>query len=226
MEQILLVVIITCETCTISSPNHHLFYECFYTVLSQIESILNSRPLCPLSDDPNDFEALTPGYFLFGTRLTSIVEEDVQQITSNRLKLYHQLKQIIQGFWTRWVREYLHTLQARTKWRFDQAPTDLVGSLVILKDENQHPWLWKTGRIIDIYPSSDGRTRVVDVKLPNGVTRRAINKICLLPKDGVFQDLQQYCTSLKDSSSRLAVHGKSGNPATRDLPSRRPTADI
>nr|CAI5864954.1 unnamed protein product [Callosobruchus analis] len=164
-----------------------------------------NRTTLSLSDDPNDFEALTPGHFLIGTRLTSIVEEDVQQITSNRLKLYHQLKQIIQGFGhDGFESTYIHSRP----------------------DENQHPWLWKTGRIIDIYPSSDGRTRVVDVKLPNGVTRRAINMICLLPKECVFQDLQQHCTSLKDSSSRPAVHGESGNPATRDLPSRRPTAGL
>lgn len=32
------------------------------TVLSQIEAIMNSRPLTPISDDLRDLEALIPGY--------------------------------------------------------------------------------------------------------------------------------------------------------------------
>lgn len=44
--------------------NQTLIYEEFLTLLTQIESVLNSRPLCPLSSDPTDFNVLTPGHFL------------------------------------------------------------------------------------------------------------------------------------------------------------------
>lgn len=42
-------------------------FEEFQTILSKIEACLNSRPLCPNSQSPSDFTALTPGHFLIGS---------------------------------------------------------------------------------------------------------------------------------------------------------------
>lgn len=47
--------------------NHLFNEETLYTYLTDIESIINGRPLAPNSDDINDFEALTPNLFLIGT---------------------------------------------------------------------------------------------------------------------------------------------------------------
>lgn len=49
----------------------HLTYEEMYTLLVQIETVLNSRPLSPLSSDPSDPNPLTPADFLIGRLLTA-----------------------------------------------------------------------------------------------------------------------------------------------------------
>lgn len=59
--------------------NTKLRFEEFTTVLAQIESILNSRPLTPLSDYSEDCQALTPGHFLIGRPLNSIPEPKIEE---------------------------------------------------------------------------------------------------------------------------------------------------
>lgn len=44
-------------------------YEEFTTMLTRIEACLNSRPLTPMTENPLDINALTPGHFLVGTPL-------------------------------------------------------------------------------------------------------------------------------------------------------------
>ncbi|GFU99607.1 integrase catalytic domain-containing protein [Trichonephila clavipes] len=58
----------------------NLTYEEFLTVCIQIEGILNSRPLCPLSSNSDDLNALTPAHFLIGRSMTSVVEPNLIEL--------------------------------------------------------------------------------------------------------------------------------------------------
>ncbi|GFW63254.1 integrase catalytic domain-containing protein [Trichonephila clavipes] len=64
----------------------NLTYEEFLTVCIQLEGILNSRPLCPLSSNSDDLNALTPAHFLIGRSMTSVVEPNLIELKENALK--------------------------------------------------------------------------------------------------------------------------------------------
>lgn len=161
--------------------NTKLHYEDFYTVLCQIEAILNSRPLYPLSNSPEDLTALTPGHFLVHGPLTALPQQDVLAFPTNRLKHYEMLQAIVQTFWQRWKKEYLSNLQQRSKWRKSGDGQIEVGDMVILKEEGVPPQDWPLGRIVEIHPAADGSVRVVSMKTSSGTFKRDVRYICVLP---------------------------------------------
>lgn len=60
-----------------------LTVEEFSTVLAQIEAVLNSRPLCPTSDDPQDLEILSPGHFLTFELLVAVPYPSLEPVPMN-----------------------------------------------------------------------------------------------------------------------------------------------
>lgn len=157
-----------------------LTYEEFNTVLVQIEAVLNSRPLCAVSLDPNDISALTPGHFLTLEPLTCLPEPELTELKLGRLTRWQLLQRMHQDFWGRWKREYLHTLIQRSKW-IDPTVPIVPGTIVILKDDLLPVLSWPLARIIEVHPGHDGITRVVTVKTQKGIFKRPVTKIAPLP---------------------------------------------
>lgn len=157
----------------------NLTYEELITVLTQIEAILNSRPLTPLSSDSNDLTPLTPGHFLIGQPLSALPVPDYQDSPVNHLTRFQRLEQLRQHFWARWSKEYLGELQQRVKWNSSKSELK-PHTLVVVKEDGLPPLRWKLGRIIAVYPGADGINRVADVRVANGVIRRSFSKICPL----------------------------------------------
>lgn len=157
-----------------------LTYEDFLTVINQIESILNSRPLTPLTSDVDDLSALTPGHFLIGRPFTSIVEPDVTNVSENRISLWQKTTKFVQLIWKKWYHDYLTTLHQRSKWCFDKQNIK-VGDMVVIKEDNMAVCNWPIGRIVSVFPGKDGRIRVASIKTIRGVFKRPISKICILP---------------------------------------------
>ncbi|XP_054287927.1 uncharacterized protein LOC129003652 [Macrosteles quadrilineatus] len=160
--------------------NTQLTYEEFTTILTQIEAVLNSRPLCKLTDDPDDLSTLTPAHFLVGSSLSTIPEPDLKEVPTNRLSRWQLLQQMLQSFWKRWSREYLQQLQTIYKWRFPNTQLK-VGSVVLIIDEQYPPSKWPLAKVIEVHPGLDNLIRVVTLKTATGILKRPIAKLCSLP---------------------------------------------
>lgn len=171
----------------VKSVKHHLrrvvgetklTYEEMATFLSQIEAVLNSRPLCPLSED--NCEILTPGHFVVGRPLLSIPERGVENKLGS-LDRWKIIQRMRDDFWKQWRNDYLSSLQQRVKWK-TPVPNIKVGQMVIVRDENTAPGRWPLGSIAEVHKGKDGKVRVATVKVAKqkGLLKRPIHKLCPL----------------------------------------------
>ncbi|XP_076659955.1 uncharacterized protein LOC143363233 [Halictus rubicundus] len=128
------------------------------TLLSRIEACLNSRPLTPLPEDPQDCAPLTPGHFLVGNPFTPLPKH--RSLT--------------------WSREYVNNLQQLTKWQH-RRENIRVGTLVLVKDDLTPPTRWPLARVVEAIPGSDGLVRVVTLRSGSRTFSRAVTKVVPLP---------------------------------------------
>lgn len=159
-----------------------LTFEELSTIFSKIESVLNSRPLVPLTEDPNDLDILTPGHFLIGQPLLALPEPNWKDIKLSRLSRFQVIQKMYQSIWSRWHREYLSLLQVRNKW-YCKSENLRLNDLVLIIDENSVPLHWKRGRVIELYKGKDSIVRSVKLKTQFGELVRPVVKLCRLPMD-------------------------------------------
>lgn len=173
----------------VKSFKHHLrrvvgnalfTFEQLSTIVIEIEAILNSRPLTPMSSDPNDFLALTPGHFLIGSPLTGLPEQNITNAVFAGVHAWKHLQKVKQDFWKRWHKEYLNEINMRRKWHKGEHNIK-TNSLVLLQDDNVPPLRWRLGRVMEVFKGSDGIARTASLKTEKGVVTRAIKRLALLP---------------------------------------------
>lgn len=150
------------------------------TLMCEVESIVNGKPLTKVSDDPRDLEALTPNHLLLlrsGPTLPPGVfrKEDVYS-----RRRWRQVQYLSDVFWRRWLKEYLPSLQERQKWQRSTSNFD-VGDIVLVVDEKSPRNSWPLGRILEVKPNrGDGLVRRAALQTKTSVLERPIDKIVLL----------------------------------------------
>ncbi|UYV63775.1 hypothetical protein LAZ67_2005592 [Cordylochernes scorpioides] len=124
--------------------NQVLTYEEFWTLLVQIESCLNSRPLYLMSGDPNDQEVLAPAHFLMTESSACVPEQSLKEVKNHLLTRWQLAQKVLQHLWRRWSKDYLHNLQQRHKWKIS-SPNIKINTLVLIKEDRLPPAKWLKG---------------------------------------------------------------------------------
>lgn len=159
--------------------NAKLTFEEMYTVLTQIEACLNSRPLSALTNDCDDLDVLSPAHFLIQRPLNISPEPCLLDENINRLSRWQYVQRLTQQFWRQWSNEYLSDLQ-RNKWKSSSEPL-YIGEIVLIRDDNLPPTKWLKGRVVQTFTGADNEVRVAEIKTKTSVMKRAISQICRLP---------------------------------------------
>lgn len=198
-----------------------LSYEEMNTILTQIEGCLNSRPLCPLSDNPEDLDALTPGHFLIGSAITAPTQDNMLNMMGSNFKRWKIVEQIKQDVCKRWHQEYMRcALQKMKKWT-KLTSNVKVGQLVLLRDEATSPSVWPLGRIEEVHQGCDNLVRVVSVRTMKGVVKKPIHGLCILPSE---EDQSNSVPDAQTSDSRTSTKQRAAS--TRQHKHRPITAQV
>ena len=154
-----------------------LTFETFTTLATEIEAILNSRPIGLMSSDPRDPAVLTPAHFLIGRPLTMLPQPDYTAVPRNRLTIWRFVTKAVQDFWKSWHLEYLCELPKRQKWTKGKGEL-LAGSVVVVIERDDQCNRWPLGRVLETYPGKDGITRVAKIKTAQGEYVRNVPRLC------------------------------------------------
>lgn len=121
--------------------------DVFMSLLIECENIVNSRPLTHIPVTPFEPEPITPNHFLLGSVNSTQTPSNFDPKLNCLRKQWRILQNLKNGFWIRWIKEYLPDLTRRVKWCLPNTAIQ-VGSLVLICDESAPRSKWRRGRVV------------------------------------------------------------------------------
>ena len=170
------IVKLTEEALRIVTNDRPMYEDSLLTFITETESVLNSRPLTSVTDDPNDYNVLTPNHVILGRQSLPFTLNDDKIVNRTCWRAAEALSNM---FWECFMQEYLPMLNIRKKWHCEKRDF-IENDLVIMKNEHQNRSLWSVGRIILVNKRIDGKVQSVQVRLPNSTLTRPVNTLHLL----------------------------------------------
>ena len=159
-----------------------LYWDKLLTMLTEVEAMINTRPLTYVYGDFLSGFTLTPAHFLTG-RLETVIpvcSDDVKDPTYQPqrdsaellIDYWKKSQKQLDQFWHVWLRDYLLTLRETlpivhkgSRSQISRQPK--IGEIVLIKDDNLPRRTWKIAQITEHIFSKDGKIRSAVVQLPN-----------------------------------------------------------
>ena len=156
-----------------------------YTVLTEVEAMANSRPLCAVSDDPDSLEYLTPANFLIGRSTINLpirpLKHSESHPTATRKELNSMLQKqekILNRLWKFWTEEYVRGLGVAPA--IKDLSSIQQGDLVMVASNIQPRCTWKLGRVAEVREGRDGRIRSAVIQRDGKLYTRPIQLLSKL----------------------------------------------
>ncbi|XP_065180039.1 uncharacterized protein LOC135810477 [Sycon ciliatum] len=155
-------------------------YEQFNTITTEVEAMLNTRPLTYVPSESTD-GIITPNHFIAPTRslgLPDDIQSDdympqrdpVATITS----LQKKQQAALDTFWKLWRDDYILALRSRQpinhRLRRSRTTGPKIGDMVMIKNDQLPRGMWKMGKIRELHDSAqDGKSRSATVQTTNSI---------------------------------------------------------
>ncbi|XP_068692597.1 uncharacterized protein [Montipora foliosa] len=214
------------------------------TILTEIEAVINSRPLVYVGADLKSGFALTPGDFLSLNPKTGVpfleTEDEqlqdpdfVEKLSSAKklLETWKKGQKHLNTFWKLWFDEYELSLRERSQMylkapRVQAKVQPTKGDVVLLKESSPRG-TWKLAMIEEIITSKDNEVRAATIRTATGkLLNRPLNFLCPLECAEVKQESNE-CTEPRSSSEEQhdVPKQKSGIEPAEKRPLRRAAAE-
>ena len=122
-------------------------------------------------------EPLTPNHILLGRPqpvvLIGIFDQDADAYTWKKAQV------LADNFWSRFIKEYLPTLQRRTKWTKNSEDLN-PGDLVWILEDFTARGIWPVGRVKSVTRGTDNVARSCDLATSFGIIKRPAVKLSKL----------------------------------------------
>ena len=158
--------------------------EEYRTFLMETQNLINSRPLWPPNEGESDDPPITCNDLLRPKGLNRHPDHLNQGSPRSR---YNYIQRLCDEWWRIWLKNFLPNLQVRNKWWKSRESLE-IGDVVLLIDPNISRGKWHMGKILEVFPSLDGRIRSVRVRTSNGIYDRPITKLTLLMSRSEYEN--------------------------------------
>ena len=146
-----------------------LTFEQLRTLFTEVEFVVNARPLTYVYDDVEGTSyALSPAHLIYGRRITGNQNQESYEVVSTHESLTKRARHhryLLKQFTKRWRREYLTSFRENSRKVNSKEPHVKVGDLVILKNEGTARCFWKIAKIAKLIEGKDGKTRAAEIRV-------------------------------------------------------------
>ncbi|XP_054282052.1 uncharacterized protein LOC128999514 [Macrosteles quadrilineatus] len=147
------------------------------TLLCDLESTINSRPLTYMSDDYDTLQPLTPSVFLQPIVKSDIHDLDIVDSTTLNKRVRY-LQSLRQNLRSRFKKEYLAMLVHRSKENSGKGSRTIsTGDIVLIGDDNIKRINWPLALVLETIRGKDGVCRVAKLKTAKGELTRPIQRL-------------------------------------------------